>query len=374
MIPVLLAAAALQMADSFTVVRQVLPTVVRTVPVTTLVYRPVRTMAALPGAIALGNEDEVLILRTADRRPQPLRSLSRFADSLTWFGPLCAAGNYLVATAGVYPTEQRARDRATPRGGFVAGPRSFGLLVISTTSWEARFVAAAPIRRSSLPRRLQRTLDERAGDGDDTTSITLLGQACARRAGSLVVSVYGGLIQIDPATLNTQVLDMDAVLYMSRHSLAVRGDTMWMAMDEGGLGGGCFIRSLRGNRTPLCLLNKPTAETQQDATIILGGRVYASSRFGLVEVRERSRRQLLYVGADTTVHPGIFGLAAIGGRLWATSERGWLLIEPEGRGITRFVPSTGIATATYAIAMLGDRLLVAADSAVLSTPLPSATR
>lgn len=237
-----------------------------------------RDMAALPGFAVLVNDRSLSILRAGKDTPEPAAVLLRVPEGIDYFGCTREAGGSIFIEAGEYPEETLRKEAETPRGGFVSGPTSKGLLVITDTPPSVRRIKRC--RVTHWP----------GAPGEHKQESILPGMQDLRMIGDkLHLASYGMLGILDPVKETWHCLDYDDGMAFNRNGPVLGPEnTLFIGMDEGGLGG-AWVNWTRGTKSGGIDL-RPGYDPRD--LLALGNRVFVATDHGLAEITDPASEPL----------------------------------------------------------------------------------
>lgn len=295
--------------------------------------------------------------------PRSLRGSTSLPPGADWFSATCAAGDQVLVQVSSYPEEVRAREAAAPRGAFRRGPTAIGVAVVSSNT--LRFIESFRVS-ATWPNIAGESTGEALPD-----RVTPLVQSCAWAGNKLVVGAYGYSAALDLNRATATLIENDAELTFNRHATLLIGDTLWTALDEGGMSGGCVERLVRGGRTDrFCVMGYSNSDLGIDALITTRWGLLTGSEAGVVEIIPGRAAYVHYQLSADRQQMEAFSIRCASGVLLALRDDGIALIDLPRRSarIARFA-SEALNT-VYAVANVGREWYVATDSAVVRTQLP----
>jgi hypothetical protein len=252
-------------------------------------------------------------------RGKPLKPLSSFATvprPLNWYQSVCQAGDVLVIGVADYPEEQRRTELATAQGGFRAGPRPMGLLLVKLKPFSMEFVRK--FRVTSVPESGQFVglppefaVSYRPGEEIEPDL-----QSCWWDGKELLIGAYGYQASLDLTNKTARMLEEDGLSF-NRPSMLMRKQALWMVMDEGGAGGTSVSVSADNHSASF---DVPLATTY--ALLEHNGTVFAATSAGVAEIDEHKRKIRVYRISMTEDGSAVYALCSYKGELWGVADRG----------------------------------------------------
>ena len=280
-------------------------------------------MAALPEFAVLTQPRSLSILRAGGDAPEPAGTLLQIPGEIDYFGIARAVEGRILVSVGSYDEEQRRREAATPRGGFIAGPKPAGILVITANPPAVEWIKSCRVIHWPEPDEQDKGI---AGPAPDTIIPAL--QDARIIDGKLHIADYGrsGILDLNDHTWHG--LDVDWGMQLSRIGpIKHPGGRMFLGYDEGGMAGGVlnwFDGAKRGH-----LSTDPGMAPNE--MLGFGDRIFVTTDYGLAEIADPGGDAVLRHFVDPGGKSPIFdafGLAKHRDMLWVASVKHLLRFDP----------------------------------------------
>ncbi|MDH4248833.1 MAG: hypothetical protein OEW39_13570, partial [Deltaproteobacteria bacterium] len=219
--------------EDWTVITQPLTLTPRVVGHETVLNEPVLEIQSVPGLMVMRTGRRIWV----KRRDQSLAAMDAGLElpaQVDWFTRLCPGGNSMVIALASYSEEQRLRDQATPRGGYVEGPLPMGLLVLHPEDTGLRFERIPRFRVLNRPNPNweARPENQRAAEPRDQLeaeynpqTLEPFVQDCRWDGRRLVVAGYGQLARLDLKGREAVLVEYDLEVKKNRSALFLEGET-----------------------------------------------------------------------------------------------------------------------------------------------------
>ena len=286
-------------------------------------------MAALPEFAVLTQPRSLSILRPGSDTPEPAVNLLEIPAEIDYFGATRAVEGHILISVGSYDEERRRKEAATPRGGYVAGPKPAGILVITANPPAVQWIKSCRVIHWPEPDELDKEI---AGPPPENF---VPGMQDARRIdGKLHIADYGRLGILDLEKETWHGLDADWAMHFSRIGpVKDPSGRLFIGCDEGGLAGG-FVKWLDGEKKGNISLSPASAPGE---ILGLDNRIFVTTNKGLAEVTDPAGQPVVrhFVDQDGKSPIGeSYGLAPHGDALLVTAVN----------RLFRFDPAKGHAT------------------------------
>jgi hypothetical protein len=255
-------------------------------------------------------------------KPVPLGKFAALPSGFDWYERGCAVGSRIVIGVGNYSKQQEQDEESKSRGDFVMGPEPFGVLVVNldppkiTLVTKFRVVSqSSAINAEAVPKFVNPGFE-----------------SCLWTGNELYVGDFGHLFRLDLSNKTADVIESDE-MQMNRTSLWKDPDALWYTGDSGAEG--TWVSELKGDTerdyTPLnYYLSMP------DSILRFNGRLLISSLAGVTEIDTKNRKYYHYKLTNDKSKMAVFGLCAINGELWGTTDHGWVKFDLGRKAATIF--------------------------------------
>lgn len=274
---------------------------------------------------------------------KPLSSFASIPSTLNWYQSVCLAGNTLVLGVSDYPEEQHRIELATPQGGFRAGPRPMGLLLVTLKPFSLEFVRK--FRVISVPDSSQFVglppefaVSYRPGEEVEPDV-----QSCWWDGKELLIGAYGYRASLDLINKTARMLEEDGLSF-NRPSMLRRNQALWIVMDEGGAGG-TSVSVMADNVG--ASFDVPLAATY--ALLEHNDTVFAATSAGVAEIDEHHGKIRVYRISTTEDGSAVYALTSHRGELWGVADRGVAKFDLAKRRATFFDYDTGLSSGPVSV-------------------------
>jgi len=282
-----------------------------------LLSEPVYQIVSTPKFMAFNSNRKIWIKRSGEKLTN-LSDLISLSQECDWFQFMCAAGNKLIIAAGNYSEEQCKKDSEASLGGYIAGPRAEGIMIVEVNPPKLKFVKEFKVVKN--PTSASKNLSEIPVP----ETIVLGMQSCLWDGENLYIGNHGFLTEVFLDANEVKLIEYDSgLIELNRKALFKEGETLWVAEDEGGLDGGGIKKLHRNKQTKFFrLLNYPY--TDPDSILRYKGLLLTSSLAGLVQINEKQNAYIHYQLTKDKKKMAIYNLVIINNELWAVRDDGWV--------------------------------------------------
>jgi hypothetical protein len=309
-----------------------------------LLSEPVYQIVSTPKFMAFNSNRKIWIKRSGEN----LKLLSDLVDvpqDCDWYQFMCFADNKLVISAGNYSEEQREKDSEASLGGYIAGPRAEGIMIVEVNPPKLKFVKEFKVVKS--PTSASKNLSEIPVP----ETIVLGMQSCLWDGENLYIGNHGFLTEVFLDANEAKLIEYDSgLIELNRKALFKEGETLWVAEDEGGLDGGGIKKLHRNKQTKFFrLLNYPY--TDPDSILRYKGLLLTSSLAGLVQINEKQNAYIHYQLTKDKKKMAIYNLVIINNELWAVRDDGWVKFDLTSKSATLYyLKGAGVSNNIQSIA------------------------
>lgn len=309
-----------------------------------LLSGPVYQIVSTPKFMAFNSNRNIWIKRSGEN----LKLLSDLVDvpqDCDWYQFMCFADNKLVISAGNYSEEQRKKDSEASLGGYIAGPRAEGIMIVEVNPPKSKFVKEFKVVKN--PTSASKNLSEIPVP----ETIVLGMQSCLWDGENLYIGNHGFLTEVFLDANEAKLIEYDSgLIELNRKALFKEGETLWVAEDEGGLDGGGIKKLHRNKQTKFFrLLNYPY--TDPGSILRYKGLLLTSSLAGLVQINEKQNAYIHYQLTKDKKKMAIYNLVIINNELWAVRDDGWVKFDLTSKSaILYYLKGAGVSNNIQSIA------------------------
>jgi len=320
-------------------------------------------MAALPEFAVLVQPRSLSILRPGSDTPEPASDLLEIPDEIDYFGVARAVEGHILISVGSYDEERRRKEAATPRGGFVGGPKPAGLLVITADPPAVRWIKTCRVIHWPEPCELDKDIA-----GAPHESLVPAMQDARLIDDKLHIADYGRLGILDLEKKTWHGLDADWAMHFSRVGpVKDTGGRLFIGCDEGGLAGG-FIKWLDGAKQDTIPLSPASVPGE---ILGHGGRIFVTTDQGLAEITDPGGKPVVRHFVNQNGNSPIgesFSLIAHDGTLFVAAVSRLLRFDPAKKTAT--VHQLPEGTEFYRLHTFDGHLHVLVPDKLARIPLP----
>jgi hypothetical protein len=283
------------------------------------------------GNVALINSRRNLWLMKAKDNKLKKKEIRTNGNISTWYGVTCAMNDGFVIAVNDYPEAQKDKENKSPLGGYRAGPKTKGFILLSETATD-RYLRNLII--TSRPSNMPKVSSE--GNFSDHV------ESCAWDGKKMVIGSYGSLGIANFNTGTIDLIDEDEDCSYNRFPLLVENKAIWVWVDEGGMGGAWLeMRPRSGKTKQYTLRTKSTDEQFIYVTALLRhkGNLFVGTNYGLFSLDEQSGNfWRLSFGMHLAEMP-VTTLLSHEGFLWVFIGEAWLRVDIANHKAVRYVDS-----------------------------------
>lgn len=336
--------------EEFSIVEVPLQVTRRQVQTKTLLPFPINQIVGTQKFAAFVSHRKVWIIRPG-KGTAPLSDIEPLPEGFDWYQTACTTGNTLVVGVSNYSEEQRKRDQTQRRGGFVAGPKPAGIIIVEFDPLKIEFIPKFKVvARPPLP-------EGYAASKEITPDV----RSCLWDNNRLYVGGYGNLISLNLDSKTAEIIEDDLDEEgATRTSIWKERKTIWYTADEGGLSGTWITRIEDGKSENYRLLNYYL--TVPDSILRYKNRLLTSSLAGVVEIDETKKTFIHYKLTEDEKKMHVYNLSAIKNRLWGVREDGFVKFDLEKKSATHFqLQGSNVSNNIDSIGYFGGRWYIGTD-------------
>ena len=295
------------------------------------------------GNIALINSGRTISLLKANSSKLEEWKVGMDANGSPWYGPVCATKDSFVIALQDFPEDQRDQENSTPRGGYRAGPKPNGFVIMGPGS-------SSPDRYLSTLTVTSRPPAGPDNVSEDTRSKQFSGhvQSCWWDGKKMVLGSYGSLGRADFDLGTIDLIEEDDGLAFSRFPLLVEASTLFVGVDEGGMGG-TWLAKLPAFGKPMNF----SIATDEDfdavsfsALVRHQGKLIVGTSHGLFSLDEQSGHFLRFDFGKRLFGLPVTALVSHKGFLWVFMGEEWLRVDVPKHKAVRYSDSRSLPLAT----------------------------
>ncbi len=276
------------------------------------------------------------------------------SPAFDWYKTAFCYGQNVFLSVSNYSEQQRQKDNSQPSGGFRRGPEDVGILLVNLKTKSSILYQDLPVKYSS---RLSNDPDFKHYPKRMNPSP----QSVAVYKDEIYIGCYGSLHRLLLDGPSLLCIEYDYGLSFNRQALLKRPLDLWVAYDEGGIGGTWIERKSQGKSFKYFPLNYNM--TIPDSIVSFRNQIFISSLAGLIRIDEKTKTYHHYQTTSNKKKMDIYELIVLDQKLYAQTRDGFITYDLSSNTATvHRLSDKQLSNNIFCIGRLDGQLVVANES------------